>query len=177
MVSMRDLARMAKVCARCHVGSPASGGLPLCDVDHDLIAAGHPLLSFEFSAYQATIPPYWVEKGINAGGDYSVRSWAVGQAVTARAALTLLEDRAVAPRLPKTEGRHPQGPNFPNSAVLPAIMTSSMNPGEETSRRTQPFWDSPGGAHGITCSCSPSRTPIGRNPRALRRSLNGSAPS
>ena len=94
MVPLRDLSRRAEACAGCHVGSPAAAGFPLRDVDHDLIAAGHPRLTFEFSAYMAMMPAHWVEKGINAGGDFSVRCWTVGQAVSARAALALLGDRA-----------------------------------------------------------------------------------
>ncbi len=93
MVPLSNLARRAEACAGCHVGSPATGGVPRRDVDHDLIAAGHPRLIFEFSAYLAMMPPHWNEKGINAGGDFSARCWAVGQAVSARAALALLEDR------------------------------------------------------------------------------------
>ena len=37
------------------------------DVNHDLIAAGHPRLSFEFSAYLDNMPPHWDEKYKNAG--------------------------------------------------------------------------------------------------------------
>ncbi len=29
------------------------------EVDHDLIAAGHPALRFEFATYFANLPPHW----------------------------------------------------------------------------------------------------------------------
>ena len=31
-------------------------GMPLRDVDHDMLAAGHPRLEFEFAAFMANIP-------------------------------------------------------------------------------------------------------------------------
>jgi hypothetical protein len=45
-------------CARCHVGSrPAEG--PIRDMNHDMIAAGHPPLSFDMLRYQTRLPPHW----------------------------------------------------------------------------------------------------------------------
>src|SRR5262249_35632430 len=43
----KDVVVRARLCAGCHVGAPGM------DVNHDLIAAGHPRLNFEFAAYQA----------------------------------------------------------------------------------------------------------------------------
>jgi hypothetical protein len=73
------------------------------DMNHDLIAAGHPRLTFEFSAYQANEPPHWVEKGINVAPDFPARAWAVGQAATAKAAAELLHGRAADPSAPWPE--------------------------------------------------------------------------
>jgi hypothetical protein len=81
----RALEVRAKLCVECHVGSPGR------DVNHDLIAAGHPRLSFEFAAFLANMPPHWVEE---TGGNFPARAWAVGQAATARAAADLLARRA-----------------------------------------------------------------------------------
>src|SRR5262249_40890342 len=63
------LARRAGVCVPCHVGVHPADDAPLQDVNHDLIAAGHPRLNFEFSAYQDRMPAHWVEKGRNAAAD------------------------------------------------------------------------------------------------------------
>ena len=94
MVATTDVARRAAACARCHVGSPARDGLPSRDVDHDLIAAGHPRLAFEFSAYLANMPPHWNTAALpDATPDFPARSWAVAQLVSARAAVDLLRDR------------------------------------------------------------------------------------
>jgi hypothetical protein len=81
----RDLSQRAAICVECHVGSPGR------DVNHDLIAAGHPRLSFEFAAFLANMPPHWVE---DTGGNFPAQAWAVGQAATARAAADLLVERA-----------------------------------------------------------------------------------
>ena len=40
----RELPERAAVCVGCHVGPPGR------DMNHDLIAAGHPRLNFEFAA-------------------------------------------------------------------------------------------------------------------------------
>ena len=94
MVETVDLVRRARVCVGCHVGEPARGGLPARDVDHDLIAAGHPRLNFEFSAYLANMTHHWRDDvGRDNSADFGARSWAVGQLVTAKAALDLLIDR------------------------------------------------------------------------------------
>lgn len=108
LFATKDVARRAEVCASCHVGEPARNGRVARDVNHDLIAAGHPALRFEFAAYLALMPPHWVEKGRNAGGDFPARAWAVGQVATAKAALDLLADRATNARNPNTGGPWPE---------------------------------------------------------------------
>jgi hypothetical protein len=84
-----------ETCVGCHVGSP---GL---DVNHDLIAAGHPRLNFEFAAFHAILPHHWDDRkdrdpSFAARGrpDFEVRAWAVGQVKSAEAALELLAWRA-----------------------------------------------------------------------------------
>jgi hypothetical protein len=88
MVDLSDATARATECTSCHVGDRSRG----MDVNHDLIAAGHPRLNFEYSAYLEAYPKHWKENQetiASMAGD-----WAVGQAVTARAALQLLADRA-----------------------------------------------------------------------------------
>jgi hypothetical protein len=89
MTWLRDPLTRARVCADCHVGTPAAR------VDHDLIAAGHPRLAFELGAYLAHLPRHWdgaAEK--KALPDLEARSWAIGQVVTARRSLELLAEPA-----------------------------------------------------------------------------------
>jgi hypothetical protein len=76
-------------------------------VNHDVIAAGHPRLNFEFSAFLDNMPDHWDEKGSNAGttppnrraADLSARAWAIGRLTTTKAVLALLESR-----LPEADG-------------------------------------------------------------------------
>lgn len=86
--SLSDLHVRAEVCVGCHVGGPGQ------EVDHDLIAAGHPRLQFEFSSYLAALPAHWTEKGDNARRDFPARAWAAGQIASARSDLRLLAEQA-----------------------------------------------------------------------------------
>ncbi len=107
LFATKDLSRRAAVCAGCHVGSPAKEDQIARDVNHDLIAAGHPALRFEFSAYLALIAPHWTEKGRNAQPDFAARAWAVGQVVCAKAALDVLQDRAARSQIKMQSERTP----------------------------------------------------------------------
>jgi hypothetical protein len=100
MTPTRDLASRAQLCAGCHLGAPAEEGLPARDVNHDLIAAGHPRMDFELTEFLARMPSHWVEKEGNRAlpsaelAAFQARAWAVGQIATAQAALGLLAERA-----------------------------------------------------------------------------------
>ena len=74
MKPMKGLAVRAQVCADCHVGSPEA------EVDHDLIAAGHPVLRFEFASYHVQVPKHWnhyAERSSNRV--FEVDAWREGQ--------------------------------------------------------------------------------------------------
>lgn len=100
-----------RTCTRCHVGDAEH------DVDHALIAAGHPRLVFEFAAYQRRAPRHWSPSGhAEVGADFSARSWAVGQAATLAATARLLEARVSDPPARTTSpvpgGRWPEFAEF-----------------------------------------------------------------
>ncbi len=87
----KDLAVRAKTCMDCHVGGDRA------DVNHDLYAAGHPPLQWEYSSFLERYRPYqhWSEADDRRRHPaYEAESWAVGQAISARAALHLLDTRA-----------------------------------------------------------------------------------
>ncbi|MBW3540367.1 MAG: cytochrome c family protein [Planctomycetes bacterium] len=98
----KDLLTRARVCASCHVGAEGR------DVNHDLVAAGHPRLNFELAAYQANMPAHWDrddDRRRHAIGPadvpdrelrsvYETKLWALGQVVTSEQALKLLQTRA-----------------------------------------------------------------------------------
>jgi hypothetical protein len=81
-----------QICVRCHVGGPGR------DVNHDLIAAGHPRLEFEMGAYLAAVPKHWDDADdedlVRAGANFDALVWAFGQACTSQAAVTQLANRA-----------------------------------------------------------------------------------
>jgi hypothetical protein len=94
---MKSLVERAQLCATCHIGDKDR------EVNHDLLAAGHPRLNFEFGAFQAIMPKHWREEDNNAAPDFEARAWAVGQIVSAEAALSLLAHRAETTALPWPE--------------------------------------------------------------------------
>lgn len=86
---LQNLEVRAGLCADCHVGSGKF------DVNHDLIAAGHPRLNFELASYQALMPPHWnYHQELASYPDGDAHVWSVGQVVSAREALKLLAFRA-----------------------------------------------------------------------------------
>ncbi len=79
----------ANACVRCHVGSSDA------DVNHDLIAAGHPRLYFELSTYLAKLPPHWdVARERQQHPALDAKLWTVGRLAAADASLELLAHRA-----------------------------------------------------------------------------------
>jgi hypothetical protein len=89
MRATKDLLVRAEMCVSCHVGGPDR------EVNHDLIAAGHPRLNFEYSSFLAILPKHWDERDEKRRyPDLEARTWAIGQAASARAALQLLAARA-----------------------------------------------------------------------------------
>ena len=100
MVRLYDIGERALNCAGCHVGAPADPehGLPLRDMNHDMIAAGHPRLNFDFAEYLRRLPHHWQEK--DRGADKcterklnDAKVWLVGRVAHAEAACKLLADR------------------------------------------------------------------------------------
>jgi hypothetical protein len=95
MWDTRNLLSRAQLCASCHVGNAELGR----DVNHDLIAAGHPRLNFEFHAYLGVMPKHWTDTpgakvGFKTDRETHAEAWAIGQLVSAEAALKLLAARA-----------------------------------------------------------------------------------
>jgi hypothetical protein len=90
MWDTKDVRKRAEVCVKCHVGWGDG------DVNHDLIAAGHPRLRFEYGAYLANYPArHWrIEDDHARHADFEARAWLLGQVVSAKAAIDLLQHRA-----------------------------------------------------------------------------------
>lgn len=84
----KNLAVRAGQCAQCHVGAADR------EVNHDLIAAGHPVLKFELAAYHDMLPKHWNDARERAQTtDFELALWSAGQQQTAQAALALTHAR------------------------------------------------------------------------------------
>lgn len=85
----------SETCVRCHVGSRTADGL-IRDVNHDLIAAGHPALRFDLLIYNENLPKHWstddaAEVSFN---ESAVRIRKVSRAIGLAAAASLSSQRA-----------------------------------------------------------------------------------
>jgi hypothetical protein len=91
MTDLRLVPVRASLCLACHMGERGR------DVDHELIAAGHPQLAFELDNYSETMPAHWVT-----GKDtHGVRAWATGQVVSFRDSLDNLARHARGEKWPE----------------------------------------------------------------------------
>jgi Cytochrome c554 and c-prime len=90
----RDLLARSEKCMSCHVGTAEKR------VDHEMIAAGHPDLTFELDTFSALMPRHW---RFPSEGDAwaGVQEWGIGQAVQLREALSRLSRSATEPSWPE----------------------------------------------------------------------------
>jgi hypothetical protein len=91
LIDNKNLVKRSEECLTCHLGngSAENGGM---QVDHEMIAAGHPDLTFELDSFTAVEPPHWVEK--DKDPLFGMRAWGVGQAVQMREGMIRLAKRA-----------------------------------------------------------------------------------
>jgi hypothetical protein len=99
LVDNKDLAIRSEKCLTCHLGAP---GL---EVDHEMLAAGHPDLTFELDSFSSIEPPHWVEKAPDSKNPiddklFGVRIWSIGQATQLQQSMLRL-------------ARHARGPVWP----------------------------------------------------------------
>jgi hypothetical protein len=130
----------ASLCLDCHFGSARPGQF----VDHRLMAAGHPRISFELDLFTA-LEQHWDEDGdyvSRKGRSDHVQDWAVGQALALQRALTLYQG----PR--GSEGAFPEFYFFDCHSCHRRIgdsadfrATKIANPGRPTPPGTPPFQD------------------------------------
>jgi len=88
-VPTKNLTVRISNCVACHVGGSDR------EVNHDLIAAGHPRLAFEYTRFHfaTNYRRHWDEA--TPQPEFELRAWLIGQAATARAAVYVLHGRAV----------------------------------------------------------------------------------
>lgn len=86
----KDLVARAQQCVQCHVGAADR------EVNHDLIAAGHPALKFELAAYHDLLPKHWNDTAPRAATkNFEMQLWEAGQRETLDQSLELLAVRLI----------------------------------------------------------------------------------
>ena len=92
MYDTRDLVARSEKCMSCHVGTPDKR------VDHQMIAAGHPNLTFELDTFSFAMPRHWKFPDTNQNAWEEVQEWAIGQGVELRETLNRLSRSASSPK-------------------------------------------------------------------------------
>jgi Cytochrome c554 and c-prime len=97
MIDTESVMGRAQTCVRCHIGSRTENGM-VRDMNHDLIAAGHPALRFDLLLYNENLPKHWdvtsaVEQKFN---ESPLRTRAVGRSINLAFAAELAAQRASA---------------------------------------------------------------------------------
>ncbi len=87
-VEAGDLYVRARMCASCHVGDKDR------DMNHDIIAAGHPTLRYELATLHAWQPKHWRDPEADDRTYYEAQLWLAGQVGATDASLALLQSRA-----------------------------------------------------------------------------------
>jgi hypothetical protein len=105
MVDTKSPVARTQRCMKCHVGDDPRKDGATRDVNHDLIAAGHPRLAFEATSYLEALPRHW-EK--NAAED-PIIAWAAGRVATLDAAMNISDYRSgqLSAEKPKPTDRPP----------------------------------------------------------------------
>jgi hypothetical protein len=131
LVPLGEPLDLARTCAGCHVGAPAdpARGLPAREVNHDLIAAGHPRLLYETAAFLANLPAHWNRSGQPPAHEAQI--WQAGQWAGAEARADLLAMRA-------RSGPWPELAEYDCAACHHALQAPDKAPGRLSWRQEHP---------------------------------------
>jgi hypothetical protein len=172
----KSLVKRAEMCITCHVGDGNR------EVNHDLIAAGHPRLNFELAGYHGIYHKHWSDAAEKARDpDFYARIWLIGQLVTTKSAIDLLAARAKGAELDVDKGGKPW-PEFAEYACFACHKDLQVN----SPRQRVGYGDRHPGAfpYGTwyLAGLEPLADQLSRNPddlkfAALRKSMERPGPS
>ena len=96
MFNVESLVGRAQVCSSCHIGELNRGGGLDREVDHRLMAAGHPPMHFDFESFLRRYPVHWDTKDepIGTGSSIGFERWRIGKITSAITRLKLLVARS-----------------------------------------------------------------------------------
>jgi hypothetical protein len=108
---LKNLLLRARTCAQCHIGDEKH------DMNHDMIAAGHPPLRFDLASYQRELPKHWNDNRQRSDtNQYELKLWLAGQIANFDAGLSLLESRLTrATEAPTSDRTVSPSPEFAES--------------------------------------------------------------
>jgi hypothetical protein len=98
LTDVGNLWQRTNACVKCHVGSGTA------EVNHDLIAAGHPVLKFEMTAYSSQMPKHWKSLPATTPPEKhrETHLWLMGQISSLTSSLEQLLARANQPSTPSS---------------------------------------------------------------------------
>ena len=96
MLNVESLVGRAQVCSSCHIGELNRSGSLDREVDHRLMAAGHPPMHFDFESFLRRYPLHWdtQDEPIGTGSSIGFERWRIGKITSAVTKLKLLVARA-----------------------------------------------------------------------------------
>jgi hypothetical protein len=94
MIDTKNISVRAELCLSCHLGTATRA------IDHRMLAAGHPDLTFELDSYSAVMPRHWKDP-LEKDPWIGVRTWSTGQALQLREALLRLARNAESDHWPE----------------------------------------------------------------------------
>ncbi len=126
MVNTKSLPVQAKTCTLCHVGAPDR------DMNHDIIAAGHPALYFDFNTYIQAYPKHWrLSSDSQSNPNRLAQQWLAGQLAATDSELELLQTRLSAyphPNPSSTSTSSSTWPEFANFQCTDCHQSLSNSP-------------------------------------------------
>lgn len=132
MIETKSEIVRAKTCALCHVGGSDR------DMNHDIIAAGHPALYFDYSVYLKAYPKHWREKPTGSS-ERNLERWLIGQLAKADAELELLQARITRTH---TNSVWPEFSNFQCTSCHKTITEPRVpSPATATGKATVRMWN------------------------------------
>src|SRR5262249_2763134 len=118
------------------------------EVNHDLIAAGHPRLNFEMGGYHGIYNKHWNDRNYatnpakNQPADFEARLWLLGQLTAAQAALELTESRAAN----ANKAIQQPWPGFAECGCSPCHKDLQVTPSKDQDRQLAKYKTRPVGA-------------------------------
>jgi len=97
MLNVESMVTRAQICSSCHIGEVNRTSGSDREVDHQMMAAGHPPMHFDFESYLRRYPAHWDSENESVGlkSIIGTQRWRIGKISSMMAKLDLLSARAL----------------------------------------------------------------------------------